>query len=85
MATISKHDSLNTQLNVINSLCKFLERTMATHYSNVILIRDQISLDLKKQNAEIAFPYILDILQKITKITEKKVDEATEELERGNG
>jgi len=68
MATISKHDSLNTQLNVINSLCKFLERTMATHYSNVILIRDQISLDLKKQNAERSIFNYQDILAKLESV-----------------
>jgi hypothetical protein len=35
---------------------------------------------MKKQTAEIAFPYILDILSKITKIAEKKVDEVKDEV-----
>jgi hypothetical protein len=39
---------------------------------------------MKKQNAEIAFPYIMEILSKITKIAEKKVNESTEELDASN-
>jgi hypothetical protein len=35
---------------------------------------------MKKQNAEIAFPYIMEILSKITKISEKKVEEITNEV-----
>jgi hypothetical protein len=35
---------------------------------------------MKKQSAEIAFPYIMEILSKITKIAEKKVDEVQQEV-----
>jgi hypothetical protein len=35
---------------------------------------------MKKQNAEVAFPYIMEILQKIAVISEKKIEEANEEV-----
>ena len=68
MLTIKKYNSLNTQLNVINSLCKFLERTMATYYSNFTLIRDEISLDLKKINSERSIFNYQDILAKLESV-----------------
>jgi hypothetical protein len=64
-------------------LFKRTDLTRTEHYAPAHL---KLKVNLfKKQNAEIAFPYILDILQKITKITEKKIDETAEELERDNG
>ena len=64
-------------------LFKRTDLTRTEHYAPAHL-KFKVNL-FKKQNAEIAFPYILDILQKITKITEKKIDETAEELERDNG
>jgi hypothetical protein len=64
-------------------LFKRTDLTRTEHYAPAHL-KFKANL-FKKQYAEIAFPYIMDILQKITKITEKKVDEVTQELERDNG
>lgn len=64
-------------------LFKRSDLTRTEHYAPAHL---KLKVNLfKKQKAGIAFPYILDILQKITKITEQKVDETSEELERSNG
>ena len=43
--------SLNSQVNYCNSLCKFLELTMARHYSDFTLLRDKLNLALHQQNA----------------------------------
>ena len=73
----------NFTAQTLSILFKRTDLTRTEHYAPAHL---KLKVNLfKKQNAEIAFPYILDILQKITKITEKIVNEATEELERGNG
>ena len=77
----SQDDNFTAQTLAI--LFKRTDLTRTEHYAPAHL---KLKVNLfKKQYAEIAFPYILYILQKITKITEKKVDETTEELERGNG
>ena len=51
-SALSLMSSLNTQMNYANSLCKFLELTMAKHYTAFTLMRDQISLSLHEKNAE---------------------------------
>ena len=77
----SQDDNFTAQTLAI--LFKRTDLTRTEHYAPAHL---KLKTNLfKKQTAEIAFPYILDILQKITKITEKKVDETAEELERSNG
>ncbi len=43
--------SINTQVNYCNSLCKFLELTMARHYSDFTLLRDKLNLALHQHNA----------------------------------
>jgi hypothetical protein len=43
--------SINTQVNYCNSLCKFLELTMARHYSDFTLLRDKLNLVLHQHNA----------------------------------
>jgi hypothetical protein len=48
---LSTVQSLNTQVNYCNSLCKFLELTMARHYSDFTHLRDVLTLDLHRQNA----------------------------------
>lgn len=73
----------NFTAHTLSILFKRTDLTRTEHYAPAHL-KLKVGL-MKKQSAEIAFPYILDILQKITKITEKKIDETTEELERGNG
>lgn len=64
-------------------LFKRTDLTRTEHYAPAHL-KFKVNL-MKKQNAEIAFPYIMEILSKITKIAEKKVDETTEELDASNG
>ncbi len=67
----SQDDNFTAQ--TLSILFKRTDLTRTEHYAPAHL---KLKVNLfKKQNAEIAFPYILDILQKITKITEKKVDE----------
>jgi hypothetical protein len=48
---IDKMSSLNTQANTTNSLCKFLELAMSSHYMQYSMLKDQISLQLKEHNA----------------------------------
>lgn len=76
MSTINQYNSLNTQLNVMNSLCKFLERTMASHYNDFTLLKDQISLQLKQQNSERSIFNYRDILGKL-----KSVHSQTENID----
>ena len=77
----SQDDNFTAQTLAI--LFKRTDLTRTEHYAPAHL---KLKVNLfKKQYAEIAFPYILEILQKITKITEKKIDETAEELERDNG
>lgn len=72
----SQDDNFTSQTLAI--LFKRTDLTRTEHYAPAHL---KLKTNLfKKQTAEIAFPYILDILQKITKITEKKVEEANEEV-----
>jgi hypothetical protein len=72
----SQDDNFTAQTLAI--LFKRTDLSRTEHYAPAHL---KLKTNLfKKQTAEIAFPYILDILQKITKITEKKVEEANEEV-----
>ena len=72
----SQDDNFTAQTLAI--LFKRTDLTRTEHYAPAHL---KLKTNLfKKQNAEIAFPYILDILQKITKITEQKVEEVNEEV-----
>jgi hypothetical protein len=64
-------------------LFKRTDLTRTEHYAPAHL-KFKVNL-MRKQSAEIAFPYIMEILSKITKIAEKKVDEFTEELDSSNG
>jgi hypothetical protein len=68
---IANMSSLNTQVNVLNSLCKFLERTMASHYNDFTLLKDQISLELKQHNAERSILDYQDILTKLESVHSK--------------
>jgi hypothetical protein len=70
-SVISQHKSLNTQVNILNSLCKFLERTMATHYNDFTLLKDQISLQLKQHNAARSILDYQDILAKLESVHSK--------------
>lgn len=44
-------ENLNTKVNNCNSMCKFLELTLATHYSDYTILRDTYKLDLSVQNS----------------------------------
>jgi hypothetical protein len=68
---IANMSSLNTQVNILNSLCKFLERTMATHYNDFTLLKDQISLQLKQHNASRSILDYQDILTKLESVHSK--------------
>jgi hypothetical protein len=68
---IANMSSLNTQVNVLNSLCKFLERTMASHYNDFTLLKDQISLELKQHNAARSILDYQDILAKLESVHSK--------------
>jgi len=59
-------------------LFKRTDLTRTEHYAPSHL-KLKVNL-MKKQSAEIAFPYIMEILSKITKIAEKKVDEVQQEV-----
>lgn len=72
----SQDDNFTAQTLAI--LFKRTDLSRTEHYAPAHL---KLKTNLfKKQTAEIAFPYILDILQKITKITEQKVEETNEEI-----
>ena len=72
----SQDDNFTAQTLAI--LFKRTDLSRTEHYAPAHL---KLKTNLfKKQTAEIAFPYILDILQKITKITEQKVEETNEEV-----
>jgi len=65
--------SLNSQVNYCNSLCKFLELTMARHYSDFTLLRDKLNLALHQHNASrsvTSYDEIVPILQNV--LTSKK-------------
>jgi hypothetical protein len=65
--------SLNSQVNYCNSLCKFLELTMARHYSDFTLLRDKLNLSLHQHNASrsvTSYDEIVPILQNV--LTSKK-------------
>lgn len=72
----------NFTAQTMSILFKRTDLTRTEHYAPAHL-KFKSNL-MKKQSAKIAFPYILDILQKITKITEQKVNEPTQELEWSN-
>ena len=59
-------------------LFKRTDLTRTEHYAPAHL-KVKVAL-MKKQNAEVAFPYIMEILQKIAVISEKKLEEANEEV-----
>jgi len=59
-------------------LFKRTDLTRTEHYAPAHL-KFKVNI-MKKQNAEIAFPYIMEILSKITKIAEKKVEETETEV-----
>jgi hypothetical protein len=80
---IYRSQDQNFTAQTLAILFKRTDLSRTEHYAPAHL-KLKVSL-MKKQNAEVAFPYILDILQKIAKITEKKIDESAEELERNNG
>jgi len=72
----SQDDNFTAQ--TLSILFKRTDLSRTEHYAPAHL---KLKTNLfKKQIAEIAFPYILDILQKITKITEQKVEETNEEV-----
>ena len=59
-------------------LFKRSDLTRTEHYAPAHL-KFKVNV-MKKQNAEVAFPYIMEILQKIAVISEKKVEEANTEV-----
>jgi hypothetical protein len=59
-------------------LFKRTDLTRTEHYAPAHL-KLKVNI-MKKQSAEIAFPYIMEILSKITAISEKKVEEVTNEV-----
>ena len=59
-------------------LFKRSDLTRTEHYAPAHL-KVKVAL-MKKQNAEVAFPYIMEILQKIAVISEKKLEEANTEV-----
>lgn len=59
-------------------LFKRTDLTRTEHYAPAHL-KFKVNV-MKKQNAEVAFPYIMEILQKIAVISEKKVEEANNEV-----
>ena len=59
-------------------LFKRTDLTRTEHYAPAHL-KFKVNV-MKKQNAEVAFPYIMEILQKIAVISEKKVEEANIEV-----
>jgi len=59
-------------------LFKRTDLTRTEHYAPAHL-KFKVNV-MKKQNAEVAFPYIMEILQKISVISEKKLEEANEEV-----
>jgi hypothetical protein len=59
-------------------LFKRTDLTRTEHYAPAHL-KLKVNL-MKKQNAEIAFPYIMEILSKITKIAEKKVEDIQQDV-----
>jgi hypothetical protein len=59
-------------------LFKRTDLTRTEHYAPAHL-KLKVNL-MKKQSAEIAFPYIMEILSKITAISEKKVEEVSNEV-----
>jgi len=59
-------------------LFKRTDLTRTEHYAPAHL-KFKVNV-MKKQNAEVAFPYIMEILQKIAVISEKKVEEANTEV-----
>ena len=59
-------------------LFKRTDLTRTEHYAPAHL-KFKVNV-MKKQNAEVAFPYIMEILQKIAVISEKKLEEANEEV-----
>lgn len=72
----SKADDFCAQTLAI--LFKRTDLTRTEHYAPAHL-KFKVNL-MKKQSAEIAFPYIMEILQKITAISEKKVEEIKEDV-----
>jgi hypothetical protein len=57
---------------------KRTDLTRTEHYAPAHL-KFKVNL-MKKQSAVIAFPYIMEILQKITSISEKKIEEANKDV-----
>jgi hypothetical protein len=67
-AIIEEYESLNTQKNIVNSLCKFLEKTMARHYTDFTQMRDQIGLLVSKHNSDrsvLSYESLIPIFQKL--------------------
>jgi hypothetical protein len=65
---IESYDSLNTQKNIVNSLCKFLEKTMARHYTDFTMLRDQLGIMVSKKNSErsvITYDTLLPVFKKL--------------------
>ena len=67
-AIIEEYESLNTQKNIVNSLCKFLEKTMARHYTDFTQMRDQIGLLVSKHNSDrsvVSYESLIPIFQNL--------------------
>ena len=65
---IEEYESLNTQKNIVNSLCKFLEKTMARHYTDFTQMRDQIGLLVSKHNSDrsvVSYESLIPIFQNL--------------------
>lgn len=45
-------ENANTKVNLLNSLCKFLEVTLARNYTNYTFLKSQLKLDLSAKNSE---------------------------------
>ena len=64
-AKLKNITSINTQMNYCNSLCKFLELTLAKHYSDYTLLRDKIALALHQHNANRTVTPYEDIIPRL--------------------
>ena len=61
-------ENLNSKVNHCNSLCKFLELTLATHYSDYTIIRDTHKLELSVQNSTRDVINYTSLLTKFTSV-----------------
>ena len=57
-------ENANTKVNLLNSLCKFLERTMARHYTDYTLLKNKFKLELSQKNSERSVVNYLELVKK---------------------